>query len=149
MVVINWLCILTYFLWSKLCELITIMLQGEDKPKIELPVTLSPQHVEIDLSKIEGSESHVITALVEETRTTATKGNHTDSWGIWHSFWSDLSNSIVLFKSNILWMLLQRLFSTKPIDFVWIPNTTSAGSWRRTRIAISFYFVALTSPIFK
>lgn len=55
------------------------MLQGEDKPKIELPVTLSPQHVEIDLSKIEGSESHVITALVEETRTTATKGNHTDS----------------------------------------------------------------------
>lgn len=56
------------------------MLQGEEKEKlIELQVTLSPQHVEIDLSKIKGYETQVITALVEEMHTMATKGNHTDS----------------------------------------------------------------------
>lgn len=62
------------------------MLQGEEKEKIKLPVTFSPQHVEIDLTKTEGYEKHVITALVEETHTLARKGNHTDSCGIWHSF---------------------------------------------------------------
>ena len=55
------------------------MLQGEEEKKIDLHITLSPQHVEIDLPKIEGYEKHVITALVEETHTMATKGNHTDS----------------------------------------------------------------------
>ena len=49
--VVNWLCILTYFLLSRFCELITMMLQGEEKAPIEVHVTLSPQHVEIDLSE--------------------------------------------------------------------------------------------------
>ncbi|KAJ8628154.1 hypothetical protein MRB53_021461 [Persea americana] len=36
---------------NRFCELITMMLLGEEKAPIEVHVTLSPQHVEIDLSK--------------------------------------------------------------------------------------------------